>query len=329
VVKTPDGKYQCVTQATPKSKPTITICASDCRYRNIIKHKRIGKKELKIREYIQQGKPDDWIINNVSCTEAYFYRVKKRLEEEGILEKAHIKIEPIEESKTPQTENTSTDIKNVHHGIQTQFKEKSGQIKFKAPIERDYLMLTEYPTVREALTVAITSRKDWWSENTKEIREYIKTWLQKLPQSQIEGLITTLQIVDLHERSRYQKGQSGWPAPLIIASSKPSQYLFDGRYTFKTLFREYGLDLPPGLKPHRVVQRRDQLDELFYHLEEKAFNQLGALETREYLEAQRNQLKAGHLNNYQKTELKAKLLTNPSYQDDPLFHEIKDMLGLK
>jgi hypothetical protein len=77
------------------------------------------------------------------------------------------------------------------------------------------------------------------------------------------------------------------------------------------------------------VQRRDQLDELFYHLEEKAFNQLGALETREYLEAQRNQLKAGHLNNYQKTELKAKLLTNPSYQDDPLFHEIKDMLGLK
>jgi len=182
-----------------------------------------------------------------------------------------------------------------------------------------------FPNYREALTYALYQKYRWTSHNIKEIKDYIKPLLQKLPHNRLEGIFTIQRIIDLHERNLIQRGRS---TSLIIASSAPSRYLFDGRYTLKELWNDYGLELPLELdsQKHEIIEERSQLIDLFLELKRNTIEQL---ETLEYLEAQYVQLKAGNLNSYQKTELKVKLLTNPSYQHDPLYPELKDMLGLQ
>jgi len=331
VIDPSDGSYLCISKETLNSRKfDKTLCQLfDCPHFRQIKRDNIGEKEQKIRKYIQQNKPMNWILENTPCSRDYYYKVKRKLNDEGYIEGIQRQEEEKEAlSKTEPLEHTENEnINNKINAKQTsQSKRNEESATFRVP--RIKLMLNDkdrFPTYREALTHALYQKYRWTSYNIKEIKDYIKPLIKILPYNRCEGIFTVQRIIDLHERNLIQRG---WSTSLIIKSSEPSRYLFDGRYTLKELWNEYGLEFPLELdsQKYEIIEERNQLIDLFLELKRKAIKQL---ETLEYLEAQYVQLKAGNLNSYQKTELKVKILTNPSYQYDPLYPEIKEMLGLQ
>ena len=331
-----NGTPLCKSKKSPKSrKYDINPCALDACSNYVSKTKEelegLTEKQKKIWKLLEKEKSSDYIIENVPCGIATYYRVKKLFDEhKEILEKEqieHSKIESINEpeEKTQKINQAPTSDSAVQYQKVKQKTKEESKTKLKPPEIK--LCLYEFKDYRTAIQDALNNQYRWTPYNIKEIKDYLYSlrgviypypkWLEYLDK-----------LLWLHEHSRPLIPTRVLCSPYYIPIAKTTpNHIYFKRLTVREIFKLMNLDLPEQLENEArdIVKNLEQLEltGIFEDLKEKIREPLG-IETEAQLLI--DDYKKGDLDKLGKRRLMSKIQTNENISSNPYYQKILEDL---
>jgi hypothetical protein len=335
-----NGDYTCISKESPNAKKFDENPCQLLSCPNFEPHKKDESTQLKdkIKKYIKEDKPEEWVIENAPCSRTYYYDIKKELKIEQEKEERRFKENmPLEANNSIKPEiktnpqSPEKPLSPAPSSTKTNYQRPSNK-EFKPPqhLVRIKLNLYEHANPIDAISFAIDKFYIWTPNNAIEVKDYLKKIGSSIKNPQL--LMRVNNLVDLYERSISQIGKPSCFRGYvdIITSSPYSTYIY-GRHTYNEIFQDVDLPLPPELKDQRneIIENIDQLKQsgIFDDLIEAIKKEL---QQEGFLEIKYHELIEGKLNPYQQTELKFKILTNPeTFKSDPYYQPIIEILDIK
>lgn len=181
-----NGTHWCISKESPKSRKfDKTVCQLLSCPNYISKEiESLSKKEKKIRGYIEKGKSIEFIMEKTPCSRAWYFRVKKRMEDDNEKRLKKEQNELDEKSKaSKKIEHIEEPVKSIHineKALSVSIEKTRVQARNRVYPQKNKLKpleiklnLNEFTNFKNAIRHALDNSYRWTKYNIKEIREYI------------------------------------------------------------------------------------------------------------------------------------------------------------